>query len=921
MLLSIVATDANAQPTPRAESAQDEVVELSPFVVNSNNDIGYYSPSTLSGTRLNSSLFDTAASVSEMTETFLKDIGAVDMQEAAEYALGFENNFEGSNDNLVLFQPVQIRARGITTSQLVTRDYFNLNSNVDTFATDRLSLSRGPNSVLAGIGSAGGIINASSKRAVIGKRKHTFSNMVDDDGSIRSQLDVNFKLSENFAVRANLLYERRKTWRDLEHTDSDGVQLAATWRPFKNTEIRGEYLYYNQGRLVGLRYTANDEYLNWVRAGKPAVSPNGSGVLTYPSGTVSLGTNDRITFISNNNSIYNLSRAAKSLARSDAGRTSGIKIDDPSVIPYEAVLGGSTSTSDNDRNLWTLNLTQKLAERLYLDVGVNQSTVGRNVQRPLVAGDYDLHADPMAVLPGGAANPYFGEFYVEGPADKSDAVEESTNLRAALTYQWESSKRSWLGKHQWLAFWSRSQIDRDSANYREVNLTPLGSNLTHTSAINRIWRRTYLDFFSDRLPSSYDHNPYAGTAPVGVSLAKFQSSSLQVGTVTPGFSRYSQELKNEVNESAMIAGQSQFLNDRLIVTYGYRRDTLKQDLALNIVDPVTQEVTGADFAAGTHNDFSGNTRTSGAVFKLFKGLAGYYNKADNFSPQGFPDFTGGNVGNVKGKGEDYGLKFQTANGKFYAKVGKYETGTTNQATLASTESQWFFQMWEVIEGAFGPHATYLANGAGRNWDTRDTIAEGYEVELVASPIKGLRLMFNWSQTEGSTQNSAPRMKAYYNENLATFQANAAKSLLSATGTVGDNIAKLDTRLFNSGNWSDGGILKGSYKYRYNFRGHYRFSEGRLKGLDVGLGARFRDKRYITTDLYGSMNWYTDLSIGYDGIKLGKKVEMSLKLDVSNVFDRYNMIYTSQATGNGQTLLYDYTFQTPRSIRLTSTFRF
>ena len=426
LLSPIVCFRAAAQP---ADYKEEKVVELSPFVINSEDDVGYYSPSTLSGTRLNTSLYDTPASVSELTGEFLTDIGAVDMQAAVEYALGFENNFEGSNDNLVLFQPVQVRARGITTSQLVTRDYFNINSNVDMFATDRLSLSRGPNSVLAGIGSSGGIINASSKRASIGSRKHTFSTMVDDNGSIRSQLDVNFKLHETFAVRANLLYERRKTWRDLEYTDSDGIQLAATWRPAKNTEIRAEYLKYNQGRLVGLRYTANDEYLNWVRAGKPAVTPNNAGVLTYPSGTVSLGANDRVTFISNNGSLVNLSRAATSQARSDAGRTSGIKIDDPSVIPFETVLGGPTSTSDNDRELWTLNLTQKLAERLYLDVGVNQSTVGRYVQRPLVAGDYDLYADPMTVLPGGAVNPYFGEFYVEGPADRSDAIEDSTNLR------------------------------------------------------------------------------------------------------------------------------------------------------------------------------------------------------------------------------------------------------------------------------------------------------------------------------------------------------------------------------------------------------------------------------------------------------------------------------------------------------------
>lgn len=356
-------------------NAKDDIIELSPFVVGAKGDVGYYSPNTLSGTRLNSSLFDTSASVSEMTTEFLKDIGAVDMQDAVEYALGFENNFEGSNDNLVLFQPVQVRARGITTSQLVTRDYFNLNSNIDTFATDRLSLSRGPNSVLAGVGSAGGIINASSKRAIIGQRKHTFSAMTDNSGSICAHLDANFRLTDNLAVRANLLSERRKTWRDLEHTDSDGLQLAATWRPFKNTEVRAEYVKYNQGRLVGLRYTANDEYLNWIRAGKPPVAPNAAGTVVYPAGTVSLGTNDRITFISNNDSIYNLSRAATSQARSDAGRTSGIKIDDPNVIPYEVVLGGPTSMLSHHK-LLNVNWSPVSTCASVVSSSANSSSIG-----------------------------------------------------------------------------------------------------------------------------------------------------------------------------------------------------------------------------------------------------------------------------------------------------------------------------------------------------------------------------------------------------------------------------------------------------------------------------------------------------------------------------------------------------------------
>ena len=55
--------------------AADVVVELSPFTVNSAADKGYRAENTLAGSRLNTSLRDTPASISVFTREFLDDIG------------------------------------------------------------------------------------------------------------------------------------------------------------------------------------------------------------------------------------------------------------------------------------------------------------------------------------------------------------------------------------------------------------------------------------------------------------------------------------------------------------------------------------------------------------------------------------------------------------------------------------------------------------------------------------------------------------------------------------------------------------------------------------------------------------------------------------------------------------------------------
>jgi hypothetical protein len=53
-----VTTPASAAPIP-----ESEVVELSPFVISSERDIGYRATSTLAGTRLNTDIKDIGAAV------------------------------------------------------------------------------------------------------------------------------------------------------------------------------------------------------------------------------------------------------------------------------------------------------------------------------------------------------------------------------------------------------------------------------------------------------------------------------------------------------------------------------------------------------------------------------------------------------------------------------------------------------------------------------------------------------------------------------------------------------------------------------------------------------------------------------------------------------------------------------------------
>src|SRR5262249_54084264 len=93
------ALSAQTAPVPSLAppaTAGAEVVEISPFAVNTSRDIGYPAENTLAGSRLNSPLRDTAGSVSVFTREFLDDLAISDVRELVAYSVNAEMN---TNEN------------------------------------------------------------------------------------------------------------------------------------------------------------------------------------------------------------------------------------------------------------------------------------------------------------------------------------------------------------------------------------------------------------------------------------------------------------------------------------------------------------------------------------------------------------------------------------------------------------------------------------------------------------------------------------------------------------------------------------------------------------------------------------------------------------------------------------------------------
>ncbi len=202
------------------DNVDKSVFLLTPFVIDASEDAGYTAQSTLAGTRIRTEVREIASSITILTEQFLEDTGATDVFSLLTYTANTEvggalGNYsagggEGSRFNTQnqRRQPQNgQRIRGLTRAEL-TRDFFRTPIPFDQYNTSRVTINRGPNSVLFGVGVPGGVIDHSLKQAILARDFNRIDFRFNNRGSHRSSFDFNrVILNERLSVRVAGLYD------------------------------------------------------------------------------------------------------------------------------------------------------------------------------------------------------------------------------------------------------------------------------------------------------------------------------------------------------------------------------------------------------------------------------------------------------------------------------------------------------------------------------------------------------------------------------------------------------------------------------------------------------------------------------------------------------------------------------------------
>jgi outer membrane receptor protein involved in Fe transport len=743
---ALAAATLSAQPAASVASKEEAIV-LSPFEVSTSKDRGYEAGETLSGTRLSTPSRFVGAAVNEVTAALIQDLALTSMQDLIDFVPNSASYFGGglggsSTGNQALFGiSYYVRGNLVTSA---SRDFIKYRVYEDAYNVERFSFSRGPNSILFGIGDPAGIVNSVSKRAQY-KNAYGVAFRVDTNESYRGTFDLNQQvLPRRVALRLAGLHENRETNRKPSDRLSDRIYGALTANPFRATTLR---LSWEQGHYDALTvrpWPAADGVTPWIQAGRPEIPValrngainNATGTPATPAATLGTGPSAPgltaaapsgylgqigalgfamprnfpyagLTFSGNealglapinmNGLIY----TNRPFQFGTTGERSPTFVNAP--IPYSAnVLGyGNRLVQDFKNRL--ASVEQVIGRDLFVEAVYSRQHIDAiNDYSSSNVDNLFLDKNPTLLGLNGTVltNPNYNRYFVinDQPTSYEQRYIDETwrgtasyklDLRRHLRDRWGE----WLGYHTVAGLAERSTTDfvqhyaflRNTHNAAMAGVPqfPVAGTTNIQSANNMIAAINYLDPARPEtwaFPDLYARYPHLLFD--GSPRPAPGANGLAPAWVVNSSTRSLQEIR-----SRMFVLQNVLLRERVITTFGWRNDVSRTwnppAAATNLAGGgYVKNILDTPAKSVDPERKSGRTQTRGIVVFPLRWLGFSYNESNNFQPAAgsLLDIFGQALPNSDGRGKDYGLKFSLGEGVLTSSLSYFTTTTLNLAT-------------------------------------------------------------------------------------------------------------------------------------------------------------------------------------------------------------------------------------------------
>jgi len=947
-----------AKTAAEASGAMKETITLSPFEVTADATDTYQAMNTNSITGTNVALGKTALDAKVFNRQLMDEMAVVDMTQMLSQLGGLGSAIiAGGNEEVRgdldgdRQDPKSMTMRGLTINNPRRDGFLRADTALmDSFDVERVDALGGSNSLLFGSGDAGGVVTTNSKRAPVGRPlRGSLSAGGDSEGSRRYTLDagVGFKYG---GFRVNAVKGDTKYFRPNNRQLNEGLQLAATIRPWKNLEVRGE----------------------WRHLVRDTAYPN-SGIVRAPL-TWLLPTGERV----DNQSTRYIAAFPNALALTD-GLIDLTKAD-TLFGPYQAFNFKNVSKSVVAES--TLAEGLALQVRYGHDARVNNALTPTNntIFAPGAAGN--LYVDP-ATGQVGTKWAFNFPFPVLNPFHTG-----ARGYRAAVVYQkdlrrWGShtasaffqDMQSWTNQDQW-RFYEADASGNVPIDPAKISLADSGrtiipavwvpvnptqivggqkwpfSSLVHPNG------KTYISqpqIFANAVPPTAG-NPLGLSGPINATTGQ--------STVTG----YSHEDVNERSHGFSLF--SEWWKGRIDTMVGYRSeeaDGLRTNIGLK------------------RGPISYDSLTTGAVVDTpLKGVRVSFNYATNakLNFDTTRDIYNQALPPGKGVSKDIGLKFGLWEDRISGNLNYYQSEARNfTATISNRDD-------------VDPNGINGRNGG--NAYTYSKTSDGYNLTLSARPLKGWEVRVNFATANGSERTNVD-LPQFYNDQFNTTTVNG-QAVVGVRATAGGTVtpllvpsdpsnpastkipltiammkdpnspyvAQLDIEsgqilnaqllgLLTPGVGTgvtglpltdhqlgfvspSGGTLIvrragektiGYAERSYSLINRYQFDQGIFRGLVVGLSSSLKDNQrgYMFTDAadankrkmyYFPDRLLHDLFVVYR-FRSTRKTRTTLQFNVTNLLDANQVVYLVRST-NG-TLRYAQWLNNPRKLGITTTLNY
>ncbi len=971
LLAAALAGMAQGQVAPAVSKtvAASEPVTLSVFEVRSDKDVGYQGGNTLSGSRLDSSLRDTAASVMVFTPEFISDFGANGLAEMTAYSPNLSVDmletssaanpvFIGGSDLV----DTRIVVRGLQAS--VSMDFFEAGFAVDNYNSERVELASGPNSILFGFGSPGGLVNVMTKRAQLQRTRTALRLQFGEWDFRRAELDHNqILVPGKLALRLNGLAQHTGGWRRWDWSDTSRGAASLRFTPWSKTTLVTNY---ENGQLRGhvlIPMTAYDANALWLASGHRTGND-----ATWVANDRTFGVN-RNTAVRNlvvtdsagaapfvlttrNAANFRILESSYDNLNIPAAQRAGLTMVPSSQIPWDTSTFGPGAKRDTNFD----RLVTTAEHRFSRDIVGEASYLHERTRQWVISpgNNFTIGGDPNVVIPNpdGSATPVtnrnVGRMYIDSQWSGDDGRTGNDVLRGSLAVKrdlgrWGLHNIALMADHglQYAWRYPGREIFVDDQG------VPLSNAAAPEDAGNVISRRHYVTL------GSYD-TYIAGNSDDAVTMVrngKTYHRAWIYQSVAGG------SIRRSMN-SYMAVTQSSFFSQRLVVTGGVRWDKFTFDQMdtgrVGADNPLVRSgqnvLNSLIFLPNVANSLTYRpvTGTLGAMWHVKPWVSVFYNQGDNnaqpkLNTRVLPNET--LPPPAEGKTNDYGFTLTLLDGKIYARATAFTTsqrkgaggnfainigsGTYNLAApssriLAALADNNRISAAEVLAHTIGDESNLGASS--------DIVTNGYELSTWFNLSRNITGLLNFSYTKTDRSNVFPEFETWYDREHAFWYARpGAGSLLNTTAntTIDQDAAVIQQLVRRLRDFYNFGF--GERPFKANVSGRYSFTEGRLRGVFAGAGVRWQDRsklgRIITgttvdgADIYGSIitgpeDFKVDAFVGYRRtVRLhGHSSELRLQVNVTNLTDEDEVMpmrYNTNQSGYLRVLLND-----PRKVRFT-----